>query len=333
MTGDGFFARPEFLWWLLLVPAVGLTLWWCDRLAARKLSRLLAGRVGGLVPGHRPKGARLARRLFLSALIFAVLAAAQPRWGEGDRRVEERGIDIVLCLDVSRSMLARDLAGSRLDRAKAEIRALAARVEGDRIGLVLFAGEARLFVPLTRDTGSLAELAMQADPLAVPLGGTDLGAALLAALGALPEKTGQHEVVLLLTDGDDLEGRGLSVARAFRERGITVHAVGFGSPLGAKIPIEGPGGETFLKDRSGREVVSSMDEESLRAIAELTGGEFIEVARESLTDLYEDRIRKMARETFLAEERRERKNRFQVPLLAAFLLLMVEMLWCGRRRS
>jgi Ca-activated chloride channel family protein len=248
------------------------------------------------------------------------------------REVEQRGVDILVCLDVSQSMLARDLPPSRLARARHEISALAERAAGDRLGLVVFAGEARLAVPLTRDRESFRELVGLADPLAVERGGTDLGAALGTALEALRGQTGEHEVVLLLTDGEDHEGRGLRVARTCRDRNVTVHAVGFGSELGAKIPIAGEGGEEFLRDRSGADVVTRMNATTLRRIAEATGGEYVDVHARTLPELYEQRILPMARKLFETEERRAKENRFQWPLLAAFLLWILELCLGDRRR-
>ena len=189
-------------------------------------------------------------------------------------------------------------------------------------------------MPLTRDRGSFRELIALADPLAVERGGTDLGAALATALEALKGQTGEHEVVLLLTDGEDLAGRALRVANACRERNVTVHAVGFGSALGAMIPIAGVGGETFLRDPSGADVVSRMDASTLRRIAEATGGAFADAhARaDALLELYKERILPMARKSYERDERRAKENRFQWPLLAAFLLWILDLCLGDRRR-
>jgi Ca-activated chloride channel family protein len=326
--------RPETLPILLLVPLVALLLWAFERARRRRLGRVVGPRAPVLAAGlgRGRRGVRAA--LFSLALLLALLAVLQPAWGESTREVDQRGVDILVCLDVSRSMLARDLIPSRLERARREIRELAGRSVGDRLGLVIFAGEARLLVPLTRDRESLKEMVGLAGPLGVRRGGTDLGAALETALGALDDRTGIHEVVLLLTDGEDLAERGLRVAESLRERGIRLHCVGLGSSLGAKIPIEGERGEAFLRDRTGTEVVSAMSPETLGRIAEATGGEFVDAhsRTRALVDLYERRILPMARKAFEIEERRERENRFQWPLLAAFLFFVLELCVSDRRR-
>ena len=309
------FLWPEALPLLLLVPLAGLSFWALDRARARRLAPAVGPRAPMLAPVRR-------RRVwFTLALLCAVLAVLQPAWGGGARALDSRGLDILVCLDVSRSMLARDLEPSRLERARREISALAERTEGDRLGLVVFAGDARLAVPLTRDMDSFRELVGLAGPLSVMRGGTDLGAALSTALGS-----GDPDVVLLLTDGEDHEGKGRQVAET---AGVPVHCVGLGSRRGAKIPVDG----AFLRDRTGAEVVSALDPATLRRIAAATGGSFRDAhARpRALVELYEERILPMARETLEAKERRERENRFQWPLLAAFLFLMVD-LWLHDRR-
>jgi Ca-activated chloride channel family protein len=317
------FIWPEYWPLLLSAPLLGLVFWALGRARRRRLAKVVGPRAPVLADvSHRRR--RLKLGMFTAALLLALLAMLQPVWGEVTRSVEQRGVNIVVGLDVSRSMLARDVEPSRLERAQREIRALAEQPEGDRLGLVLFAGEASLDVPLTRDKRSFAARVAQAGPLSVARGGTDLGAALATALDALSGSTGEHEVIVLLTDGEDLEERGLRVAEQCRERGITVHCVGLGTARGGKIPVEG----AFLKDRSGKEVVSTLDPATLTRIAEATGGDY----SNSLLDLYQDRIRPMARKSFLAEERRAKNNRFQWPLFLAFVLWILDPCVGNRRR-
>ena len=243
-------------------------------------------------------------------------------------------MDVVVCLDVSRSMLAKDVSPDRLTRARAEIRALAETAKGDRLGLVVFAGEARVLVPLTRDLRSFAELADQADPTSVRRGGTDLGAALEAARAAFAGREGAAQAVVVLTDGEDLEGRGLAAARELRDRGVPVHAVGFGTPLGSKIAVPTEAGEAFLRDRAGTEVVSALDAGTLRRLAESTGGTYVDAAARPrpLVDLYLDRILPTARAVLAAEGRPRREDRYQGPLLAALLLWSAGLALSDRRR-
>lgn len=333
MNLEAIFARPEALPVLLIAPVIWGALRVLDELRARKLRRAVGPRASVLLADACPGRRQTRRWLTVGAVLAISIAVLQPSWGRASASVEQRGVDILVCLDVSRSMLARDLAPDRLRRAHAEIRALAERARGDRIGLVAFAGEARLVAPLTQDMSSIDALLDLVDTLAVDKGGTDIGAALDVALGALRGASGDHEVVLLLSDGEDLEGRGLARARECRDRGITVHCVGFGSALGAKIPIAEGGGESFLRDRRGKEVVSALDPASLRRIAEATRGSYVNAARvEPLVDLYERRVLPMARKAFEANSRDHRAQHFQWPVLVALLLSLLELaLPVGRR--
>ena len=317
MTAGEVFLRPEALLLALAAPLFALVVRRIDARRRRRTEEILGPRAERLAP----QVAKSSRPFVgATAILLTAGALAQPVWGEGPERIAPRGADVVVCLDVSRSMLAQDEAPTRRARAQREIRELAERAQGDRMGLVVFAGEARLLVPLTRDLASFSALAAQADPTAVGRGGTDLGGALTAALRALPEGSEVPGTVLLLTDGEDLAGTGLRAAADLRERGVVVHCVALGSAAGAKIAV-GDGG-AFLRAPGGDDVLSSMDPAGLRRIAAATGGEFVEAAAatSALAGLHERRIAPLARGLRREEERRESVQRFQGPLLGAFLL-------------
>lgn len=326
MTAGAVFLRPEALLLVLAAPVFVLVARRLEARRRRRTQEVLGPRAARLgAPGASTSFPLLGG----VAILLVAAALAQPVWGEGDRRIAPRGADVVVCLDVSRSMLAQDEAPTRLARAQREIRSLAERAHGDRMAFVVFAGEARLLVPLTRDLASFSALAAQADPTAVRRGGTDLGAALTAALRALPEGSGAPGTVLLLTDGEDLAGTGLRAAQDLRERGVVVHCVALGSTAGAKIAVEGGG--AFLRAPGGGDVVSAMDPAGLRRLAATTGGEFVETASETsaLVGIHERRIVPLARRLQESDERRERVQRFQGPLLGAFLLWVLALARVG----
>lgn len=321
------FARAALLPWLLLVPLLGLLAGWLQQ-----RRRAAAARYGaGLSAVARPLPTALRTG---SLLLLGGLAWADPRWGEETVRVERAGLDVVICLDTSRSMLARDLEPNRLQRALQDIRAMLPQLKrGDRVALVVFAGQARLWVPLTHDLDSFRGLLAEVDTDVVKQGGTDLAAALRKARDLVDPDNAKTTAVLLLTDGEDLAGAGRQAAAELAARGVVVHAVGYGSKLGSKIALTEGGGESFLKDQDGSEVVSRLDDESLRAIAQATGGEFVraEAMVLPLVQLHRERLLPMQKRSYEAGEETGKQARFQWVLLPLLALLLWEIATAGGR--
>ena len=307
----------------------GLLLLLAERARSRRVREVAGPRHARIVPGADRPGVvgPLAIALGVLAVAWAALSlpadAAAPEDGAG-------GSDVVLCLDVSRSMLAPDVAPDRLTAAKRAVRALCERARGDRLALVVFAGEARLAVPLTRDLRSLADLADAADPASVSRGGTDLAAALAKATEALTAGRGDRRAaVCLLTDGEDLAGHGERAAAALAGRGVAVHAVGFGSALGGKIPEEG--GPRWVAAPAGGDVVTALDLAGLRRLAAAGDGEAVDAgdAGDALVSLWERRI--ATRPAADSSRGAGTVPRVQAALAAALLLWSVD-LALGRRR-
>ncbi len=294
------------------------------------LGAMLAVTVFDVRPHAPSRGLRWG--LFAAGALAAALSLAGPSFGDEEDETAWGGVDLVALLDVSRSMLAQDVDPSRLARAQADLQTLADRALGDRLGLVVFAGEARVVAPLTRDRVSFASLAASADPTAVRRGGTDLGVAIHAGVDALREAEQEGAQILLLTDGEDLAGEGLAAAERARDAGITVHAVGYGSARGSKIAVLDEAGERYLRDRAGADVVSVLDTTGLERLTAATGGSFhrADVTPHAITTLYDDRVLPRAR-AVQAEAHRRPANDYQVPLLLAFVLWLAAILW--RRRA
>ena len=300
---------------------------------AARLRRIVGPRLDALVP-QRPLRRVVGRRLaFGFGLLLAGVAAL---WGDSGPPPEARawrGVDIVLCLDVSRSMLARDVDPARLVRAQQEIRELDEDGGGDRFGLVVFAGDARLIVPLTRDIRSLAALAELAGPSSVRRGGSDLGAAIEVASQALEGGPGSHGAIVLLTDGEDLEGRGRRAATACRAQGWSVHALGLGTPRGSKIALVDDEGARFVRDRAGAEVVSALDAASLEALTAAAGGVYEEAraAPGALAALLDRDVRPRAEAAHQAAVH-EAGGAWTWLVLAAFLLWLLDLAAADRSR-
>ena len=332
MTFGEFFLRAEALPALAVVPVMAGVLLLAERSATRRLAAAIGARRAALAPDGTGRAATVRRRLLFAGLLCALLALAQPTWGAERVVVDARGADVVVALDVSRSMLAADAPPSRLEAARAALAEATRRSPDDRFALVVFAGEARALVPLTRDLDSFRELLAQAEPASVTRGGTDVGAALDAALSLVPEAGERAATILLVTDGEDLEGRGTAAAARCRARGVVVDAIGVGSPLGSKIVVSVGGVSAFLKDGAGREVVSTLDMEGLRRIAAAANGRAVEAGTDpaALLDAIERRSRGRAPAEFAATGRSERANRYQWPLALALLLLLAERLVAER---
>jgi len=318
-------------WWpaLLALPLLA----WCvqrgERARAARRAQQFGRRQGALF-GEPVHGTLRAGCAWL-ATALVVLALLRPVWGEAPG--EPAGPDVVVCLDVSRSMLARDVQPDRLAAAQREIAALAGGPGGGRLGLVGFAGNAWLVAPLSTDRASVAAIAATLDPTAARRGGTDPGAAIDAAAAALQRAGSVAGSIVVLTDGEDFAGRGAEAAQRARDAGLAVHCVGFGSESGSKIVVDSAAGETFLRDGAGREVISAVDRASLTALAAAGGGRFVAEGRGALLALHETALRPRAVAAALADPRVEPAHRFQWPLLAALLVWMLRSVMPERRRG
>lgn len=341
MNPGELFARPLVLAALLLVPLFWALFARHDRARVRRLTALLGPRAATLAAESDPRLRRRRRLLGLAALGLGLAALAGPRFGRGPGAGDLGALDLVICLDVSRSMLARDIAPSRLERARLELEDLAARARGERLALVLFAGEAELAVPLTRDLDSLLALARQADPEILLRGGSAPGAALhlagevLAARPASPNGSGPPPAaVLLLADGEDETGGAAARAAELAAAGIPVHCLGLGTAGGGKIPVREDGRERFLRDPLGAEVVTRLAGADLARVAAAGGGRYLDARTSArpLVELYEDEALPAARRALQAAERARRPSRHRWPLSAAVVLWMLALCTTDRRR-
>jgi len=320
---------------LLLAPLLWIAVRAFDRRRGARLEALVGPRVGVLAPGRSETRRGWRRGVFALALLLATIAALGPESRTSNGDTAWRGVDLVLCLDVSRSMLARDLDPDRLTRAKQEILSLAGAAQGDRLALVVFAGDARLRVPLTQDVLSFAGLTARVDPSDARRGGTNLGAALETAAAALPATSRRYGTIVLLTDGEDLAGGGLRVAEDLAAQGRVVHCLGLGSTLGSKITIREAGASGFLRDKEGQDVVSALDAAGLRSIAEATGGAYADARTEpdALARLYTERILPAAHASIDTHGSEEERFPYRPLLLAAFLLWVLALVLSDRRRA
>ena len=331
------FAEPGMLWLLLAAPALALFIVLAARRRAALLRRFAEPALLPRLGAHGAAARRWSRALLaVAAVALLALALARPQWGSRLEMVQRKGLDIVIAVDVSQSMLAEDIRPSRLARSKQEIQRFVEALDGDRVGLVAFAGDAFLQSPLTSDYAAFRIFLDVLDPSLVGAQGTDLARALETAVEAFPEGSdrGRDRVIILLTDGEDHGGRALRVAEEAARAGILIHTVGVGSETGAPVPLtDASGRRRFLRDRRGEPVSSRLDATTLAAIARAGGGAFHHArpGRFELPDVLR-RLDDLERAELETQRLARYEERYQWPLAAALLLLALETLVADRPR-
>lgn len=326
-----------YLLWLSLPLGAALILWFHLALRRRRaaLERFAEARLlHVLAPDRDERRMRWRAVMIVAAFALITIALAGPKWGFRWEEVRREGIDIMIALDTSRSMLTPDVKPNRIERARLAILDLVGQLQGDRVGLIAFAGTAFVQCPLTLDYAVFSESLRAVDVGIIPKGGTALAEAIRAGVAAFEGRRGRHSALVLITDGEDHEGGLEEAAREAAEAGIKVFTVGIGTPAGELITIEENGKTTYLKDRQGQVVKSRLDEETLRTIATSTGGAYLHAQGPDLglDKLYQDYIRAMDKRELKTTMTRRYEERFQWPLLVAFLLLWFEPL-VGKRRG
>ena len=331
------FAHPELLWLLLAVPLLWVVLWSTRARAERRLRDFVDPAVQGALGLGARDGRRVARSaLRLFALGLLVIAAARPQWGASEIEVEQEGIDLVVALDISRSMQAEDVRPSRLDRAKLEIAELVESLDGDRVGLVFFAGAAFPQCPLTVDYAAARLFLNQADPSMIGAQGTDLSSALFTALELFDDEGGRSRVVLVVTDGEDF-GDDLDPALdALREQQVTLYAVGMGTTEGAPIPAVDDAGrrQGFVRDRDGEVVMTRLQEAELLRLVSSTEGAYARADRGGLdVERLRSEIATIEGSAIRAQRIVSYRERYAWPLGAAVVLLLIEGFLRDRKRD
>jgi Ca-activated chloride channel family protein len=260
-----------------LVPAAALFLLWAARRQKSDLARLgdLA-LIRRLTANINWRGRRWQTVLRLAALTLMIIALARPQWGSEVREIQQEGLQVMVALDVSQSMLAEDIKPSRLDRAKLEIADLMQRLEGDEIGLVLFSGASFVQVPLTSDYQSALNYMDSAGPNSISRPGTVIGDAIRTAATAFDPELSSQKVLIVMTDGEDQETDPLAAAQEVADEGVLIYTIGFGTPEGQPIPEFNQYGQAveYKTDAQGNVVLSRLDESTLQAVAQTGNGQY-----------------------------------------------------------
>lgn len=330
------FGAPQWFLGLLLLPILVALFIWAERRGAKRLQEFASARLLPQLAGTVNRFRRILRfALLLLGFALAVVALAQPRWGYTFQDVQRKGLDLLIAVDTSRSMLSNDVQPNRLERVKLAAQDLLNELQGDRIGLIAFAGRAFLQAPLTIDEGALVESINDLDTKTIPEGGTNISQAIALAVQTFGKSATGNRALIIFTDGEELSGDAAKSAKEAIDAGVRIFTVGVGTPEGSLIPIAGEqGGTAFVKDPSGQVVKSKLDEKRLKEIAQATGGFYLhlESGPQSMKQLYTEGIAKMTAAEFDVRLSSRPIERYEWPLGAAVLALAMSMLIGERKR-
>jgi Ca-activated chloride channel family protein len=332
------FGNPQAWHLLWLLPLIAAALHFFYEYRCRMISRFMENHlIDDLAEGFSRSFYRLKAVLIMASFVLIVAALSRPQWGYHERPVKRHGLDIMVVIDVSKSMLTRDVLPSRLERTKLAIKDLVMKLNGsDHIGLIAFAGDAMVMCPLTYDyNGFLLSL----DDLgtdSIPRGGTDISEAIDESVKAYQSLPDSDKAVILVTDGEDQEGDAVAAARKAREKGVRIYTVGVGTREGDLIQVPNADGQLeFLKDASGNVVKSHLNENLLQQMAYVTGGAYVRSggAQFGLDYLYDQQLSKLKKHDAEAKIARQYDERYQWPLTVAFILLLVETMLLNKKRK
>src|ERR1700756_2838540 len=330
------FGAPQWFWGLLTIPVLFVLFFRAEQRAARRLREFVSPRLLPQLAGTVDRFRRVLRFSWLVlAVAFAIVTLAQPRWGYIYEDVKRKGLDLLFAVDTSRSMLSNDVQPNRLERVKLAAQDLVNQLEGDRVGLIAFAGRAFLQAPLTIDYEAAVESINDLDTKTIPEGGTNISEAINLAVNTFGKSAAGNRALIIFTDGEELSGDAVKMAKAAAEAGVKIFTVGVGTPQGSLIPIQSDdGGTAFVKDSAGQVVKSKLDEKRLRQIAEATGGFYLHLENgpRTMQQVQIEGLAKMKAAEMDVRLSRRPIERYEWPLSGALIALALSILIPERRR-
>lgn len=329
------FANPEYLYALLLIPALIIFYLYSRKQRRRAMAKFGQREIlSVLMPDASNARPTLKYFLLLLALTSIIIGIARPQFGSQLRNVKREGIEIIIALDVSNSMLAEDIEPNRLERSKRAISQMVDKLNDDKIGLIVFAGEAYTQLPITSDYVSAKLFLNSISPQIVPTQGTAIGAAIdLAAKSFTPQFVG-NKVIIVITDGENHEDDALSAAANAAEQGIVVHTIGLGSPQGALIPDFSNGEKGYKKDSKGQTIVTKLDEQTLQKIAQAGKGMYIRAnnSQMGLNALFNE-VDKMEKTEMESQIYADYDEKFQYFIGLGLLLIILDFIILERKNK
>ena len=332
------FGAPAWLWALLLIPLLMALFVRAEHGALRRLQEFVSARLLPQLAGTVNRPRRMIRfGLQLLGLALAIVSLAQPRWGYTFEDVKRKGLDLLIAVDTSRSMLSNDVQPNRLERVKLAVQDLVNELQGDRVGLIAFAGRAFLQAPLTIDYDAVVEAINDLDTKTIPEGGTNISSAITLATQSFGKSATGNRALIIFTDGEELSGDAVQTAKAAAaDAGVRIFTVGVGTPQGSLIPVTGDDGQTaFVKDPAGQVVKSKLDENRLREIAETTGGFYVHLENgpRTMQQLGSEGLAKMQAAAMDVRLSRRPIERYEWPLSAALIALAFSILIPERKSA
>ena len=331
------FGAPQWLWGLLLIPLLTALFIRSERRGLKRLQEFVSARLLPQLAGTVNRPRRILRfALQLLGLALAIVSLAQPRWGYTFEDVKRKGLDLLIAVDTSRSMLSNDVQPTRLDRVRLAIQDLISQLQGDRVGLIAFAGRAFLQAPLTIDYDAVVEAVNDLDTKTIPEGGTNISSAITLATQSFGKSAMGNRVLVIFTDGEELSGDAVKTAKEAADAGVRIFTVGVGTPQGSLIPVTGDDGQTsFVKDPSGQVVKSKLDDKRLREIAQTTGGFYLHLENgpRTMQQIQNEGLAKMQAAEMDVRLSRRPIERYEWPLGAALIALALSILIPERKRA
>ncbi len=331
------FGDPIWLWALLLLPVLAFLFARAEQRGAEKLQLFVAARLLPQLAGTVNRARRIFRFVLLLLVLALVLVSlARPRWGYAYDEVKRKGLDLLLAVDVSRSMLSNDVQPNRLERVKLATQDLINELPGDRVGLIAFAGRAFLQAPLTIDYSAAVDSINELDTKIIPEGGTNISEAIALATRTFGKAATGNRALIIFTDGEELSGDAIKTAQAAADAGVRIFTIGVGTPGGSLIPIQGEnGGMAFVKDAKGEVVKSKLDETRLREVAQAAEGFYLhlEGGPKTMKQLFSDGLGKMKVADINARLSRKPIERYEWPLAAAIFFFALALLINDRQRA
>ncbi|HCT30092.1 MAG TPA: hypothetical protein DIW31_05045 [Bacteroidales bacterium] len=329
------FSHTDYLYFLFLIPLIISLFWFVTILQKRAIKRF--GNIetlAQLMPGFSTQRGWLKVIIFSIALTLIIFGLAGPQFGSKLTEVKRKGIELIIALDVSNSMMAQDIQPSRLERAKQAISRLVDKLSDDRLGLIVFAGDAYVQLPVTNDYISAKMFLSSINPGMVPKQGTAIGSAINLASSSFSPQSETSKVIVVISDGENHEDDPIEAAKRAADQGIFVYTIGIGSPQGSPIPASQENQTSFWKDKDGNVVVSKLDEETLSKVAIAGNGKYIRATNTQLGLLpLFDEVNKMQKTEMKEKIYSEYNDQFQYLFAFALLLLVLEFIILERKNK